>query len=94
MLLGWTALAVPTFVALFFTTAPYGRHVRSGWGPTLSSRSAWFWMEIVAVLGMPLCFVLGNRHDPVSWLWLLLWEAHYLHRTFVFPFRRRPGAVP
>ena len=92
LLLAWAALAVPTFVSLFFISAPYGRHFRRGWGPTLPTRWAWFWMEIVAVLGLPLFFLLGNRRDPVSWLWLVLWEIHYLHRTFVYPFRRRPGA--
>jgi steroid 5-alpha reductase family enzyme len=92
LLLGWAALAVPVFIALFFVSAPYGRHSRRGWGPTLASRSAWLWMEIVAVIGMPVFFVLGDHRDPLSWLWLGLWEVHYLHRTFVFPYRRGRSA--
>jgi len=89
LLQGWTALALLVFVALFLVSAPYGRHTRGGWGPSLSSRWAWFWMEIVAVVGLPVLFVLGDHRGPVSWLWLGLWEVHYLHRTFVFPYRRR-----
>ena len=38
-------LAVVVFVMLFFITAPYGRHVRRGWGPDLGSRLAWVVME-------------------------------------------------
>jgi len=29
------ASAVPTFIALLWMTAPYGRHVRPGWEPTV-----------------------------------------------------------
>ena len=29
---GVFALAVVTFIALTFVTAPYGRHARTGWG--------------------------------------------------------------
>jgi len=34
------ALAVLTFVSLLFITAPYGRHARAGWGPTISAKLA------------------------------------------------------
>jgi len=31
----------------------------------------------------------------VPWVFLALWEIHYLYRAFVYPFRRRaPGAMP
>jgi len=33
----WSALALAVFVGLFFLTAPYGRHARGGWGPTVDS---------------------------------------------------------
>jgi hypothetical protein len=34
-------LAVVTLAALSFVTAPYGRYVRDGWGPTVPSRIGW-----------------------------------------------------
>jgi protein-S-isoprenylcysteine O-methyltransferase Ste14 len=89
LLAAWSALAVVVFAALFFVTAPYGRHARRGWGPTLRSSWAWVCMEIVAVVGLPVVFILGNHRDAVSALWLVLWEVHYLHRTLVYPYRHR-----
>lgn len=38
LLLIWFAVAGIIFVSLFYITAPYGRHHRSGWGPTIDSR--------------------------------------------------------
>jgi protein-S-isoprenylcysteine O-methyltransferase Ste14 len=47
---GTLALAVPVFVILLFIRAPYGRHIRRGWGPLLDNRLGWFIMESPAVL--------------------------------------------
>ena len=44
------ALAALTFVGLRFVTAPYGRHGRGGWGPTVSARLGWLIMESPAPL--------------------------------------------
>ncbi len=85
-------LAVPTFVALLWTTAPYGRHVREGWGPTLPSRVGWILMECPAVLLFAALFVTGeHRAELVPLVFLGFWQLHYVHRTFVFPFRMRIG---
>jgi len=45
-------------------------------------------MELAAALTVPVFFYLSGRRDPLSWFWLLLWEVHYVNRTFIFPFRR------
>ncbi|KAJ6865192.1 steroid 5-alpha-reductase DET2 [Populus alba x Populus x berolinensis] len=35
----------PTFISLKFLQAPYGKHHRPGWGPTISPPLAWILME-------------------------------------------------
>lgn len=93
LLLGTSfALAFLVFVVLFFVTAPYGRHVRTGWGPTLSNRAGWITMEFPAVAAIAVCFWLGNGFAGSSgWALLALWETHYLYRALVFPFRLPRG---
>jgi 3-oxo-5-alpha-steroid 4-dehydrogenase 1 len=37
-----------------------------------------------------LFFVLGQHNTSVpAWIFLVLWEAHYVHRAFVYPFQLR-----
>ncbi len=86
----WVILAAIIFVVLFFITAPYGKFTRGGWGPSVNRTAGWVIMESPAVLTMILFFVLGNRQvNPVAIAFLILWQIHYLQRTFVFPFRMR-----
>jgi 3-oxo-5-alpha-steroid 4-dehydrogenase 1 len=91
LLVVFAALAALTFPALFFITAPYGRHVKASFkGPTLHSTLGWVLMEAPSALVFALCYLLGDRRTEVtSIVFLVLWEAHYFHRAFVFPFRRR-----
>jgi len=92
LLVGWLVVAPVIFVLLRFVTAPYGRHARAGWGPTLDSTVAWIVMEAPAPLGVALLFVLGDRtSSPAAIAFLVLWELHYVHRAFVFPLRRTGG---
>lgn len=90
------ALGAITFVALLFVVAPYGRHVRRGFGPHVNGTVGWVLMESTAALVPLATFVLGGtRPGPVPWVFLGLWEVHYLHRAFVYPFRRRTaGEMP
>jgi hypothetical protein len=46
----WCCLRSLSFVVLVFVPAPYGRHVRAGWGPLVSARVGWIAMETPAVL--------------------------------------------
>lgn len=94
-LYAWFALAAVVFVALLLFPAPYGRHRRSGWGPTLSARAGWVAMEAPAVLAIAAVAALSGRaRDPVGLALLLLWELHYVHRAFVSPLRLAAGAAP
>jgi 3-oxo-5-alpha-steroid 4-dehydrogenase 1 len=94
-LYGLFAVAIVTAIALTRITAPYGRHARRGFGPTMPSLAGWVLMESVACLGMAAMFLLGDRKaEPAALAFLALWELHYVHRAFVYPFRRRGGAKP
>ena len=90
LLVGWFILGVITFASLFFIVAPYGRHRRSGWGPSIGDRWAWVLMEAPAVVVFGLCFWLHTRPlVPTDWYFLALWQAHYIYRAFIYPLRRR-----
>ncbi len=83
-------LALLTFLSLQLVSAPYGRHGRSGWGPTIASRTAWIVMESPAVVVFGALFLVGaHRADIVPLVLLSLWMLHYIQRTFVYPFRMR-----
>ena len=83
-------LAASTFAALLFVTAPYGRYVRGGWGPTIPNRAGWILMESVGVVGFAAIYSLGDhRGAPMPLVLLAMWQAHYVHRAFIYPFRMR-----
>jgi len=88
LVIAWLALAGLSFVALFFVTAPYGRFTREGWGPRLPSRWGWVLMESPSLLVFLVLFAVGrDRTQPVAILLVCMWVAHYLHRSFIYPFR-------
>lgn len=92
LVLAGLLVAAGVFTALFFIRAPYGRHYRKGWGPTLSNRVGWVLMESPAVFGMALLFLIGSAPQTIPLiLFLLMWEAHYLHRAFIYPFQIKDG---
>jgi 3-oxo-5-alpha-steroid 4-dehydrogenase 1 len=84
------ALVPVVFFILLRVTAPYGRHHRSGWGMTVSSRVAWLVMELPAVFVIPamVCLLPGQVPSGV-WVFVGIWEVHYFQRTFVFPMQMR-----
>ncbi len=87
LLIGWFALAAVVFVTLFFIAAPYGRHARRGWGPAFTNRTGWLLMEASAPLAFAALYFIGeNRGNLTALVFLLLWEAHYIHRAFIYPF--------
>ena len=88
---GTLALAPLVFILLLYIKAPYGRHVRRGWGPTLDNRIGWFLMESPAVLvfgGILICFAEINS---LVLILLLIWQLHYCHRAFIYPWTLKKG---
>lgn len=95
LIVGMLVASVVTFVALFAITAPYGRHTRAGWGPMVSSRAGWVLMEAPASLAFLAFYLSGeNRAQAAPIALFVLWQLHYAHRAFVYPFRRRGGDKP
>jgi 3-oxo-5-alpha-steroid 4-dehydrogenase 1 len=97
LIAGWFALAVVVFLALLFFAAPYGRHVRRGWGLAINNRLGWVIMEVTAPVAFAVCFIIGgNPNTATTLVFLGLWEAHYLHRAFIYPFslRQRSRGMP
>lgn len=95
LLVTWLLLAAATTLLLRFFTAPYGRHVRRGWGPALPDRIGWVTMEAPAALAFALLFALGrHRSSLTSWAFFGMWEAHYFHRAFIYPWTRRSRSRP
>jgi 3-oxo-5-alpha-steroid 4-dehydrogenase 1 len=93
LLVSWFVLAVAIFIALFFIVAPYGRHTRRNWGPAIGDKLGWIVMEAPSPVLFAAFFVLGIKSISLTAVaFLILWEAHYVHRAFIYPFSRRAGA--
>lgn len=95
--LTWVYLgaAAVVFVSLFFVPAAYGRHARAGWGPSMNTRLAWLAMEVPAVIVFAGCWLIAGKPTTIAASVLgALWLGHYVHRTFIFPFRMNMGNRP
>jgi protein-S-isoprenylcysteine O-methyltransferase Ste14 len=85
-------IAVGIFVTLFFISAPYGRHIRRGWGLQLQNRIGWLLMESTSAIVMLVMFLIGDAPKTLTTIiFLLMWEAHYIHRSYIYPFMLRDG---
>ena len=82
----WVVIAVGTFIYLFFDNAPYGRHIKKGWGIVIPARIAWVIMESPCVILMiAFGLIVKDQLQLVHQVFLLLWLTHYVHRTFIYP---------
>tara|TARA_Y100000589_G_scaffold189995_1_gene179913 strand:+ start:41 stop:790 length:750 start_codon:yes stop_codon:yes gene_type:complete len=83
----WVTVAVITFIYLFFESAPYGRHIKDGWGVKISARLGWIVMESPCVFLMILYAILVyDQLKNYHIIFLILWLTHYIHRTLIYPF--------
>ena len=81
------SLAVVVFLFLMFINAPYGRYVRKGWGPAIPTRFAWMTMEFPAFFVIAwLVIANAEKAGLFGILFLLMWEAHYIYRVWIYPF--------
>jgi 3-oxo-5-alpha-steroid 4-dehydrogenase 1 len=88
--LPWVLLAVGVFVALFFVTAPYGRHATRNWGLSINNSWAWLLMEAPAPLVFAACYLVGSPIlTTVQLVFFGMWQLHYVDRAFIYPFVAR-----
>lgn len=90
LLYAWIGLALFTFLYLLGKNAPYGRHQSPGWGPTIPNRMGWIVMVgFVLLVFWAWFWHFGLPQEPQILILCGLFSLHYLHRSFVFPFRLR-----
>ena len=86
----WIFIGLCTFLYLIFskTIAPYGRHSYSEWGITVDNKWGWCWMELPALVEMPLIVLISPvEKNEIIILILSLWILHYFYRTILFPIK-------
>jgi 3-oxo-5-alpha-steroid 4-dehydrogenase 1 len=88
------SFAVVILILLFFISAPYGKFLRKGWGPTVHSKWAWMVMEFPSPALMIIFFGYSNGLNYVSLIFIILWLSHYLNRTFIYSFRQSGREKP
>ena len=84
----WASIGLGSFILLQFVNAPYGRHVKNGWGPQISNKLGWIIMEAPSFL-IILYFYLTSNQGVYASMLSILWLLHYVNRTFIYPFRIR-----
>ncbi|CAH9111590.1 unnamed protein product [Cuscuta europaea] len=81
-------LALPVYISCRFITAPFGKHVRPGWGPTIPPPLAWFVMESPTLWLTLLLFPFGKNHsNPLAQILIAPYLIHYTNRTLIYPLR-------
>jgi protein-S-isoprenylcysteine O-methyltransferase Ste14 len=91
----WVMMAGVVFICLFFYTAPYGRHAGKNIRPSIKGPFGWVLMEMPAPLVFAVC-LFGGAHTVTiaQGVLLIMWESHYVHRAFVYPFTMRSSEKP
>lgn len=79
-------VAVFIFLGLFFIDAGYGKFYTPKWGPSVDNHLGWFLMEVPVFIAMLVLWWCSDRRaDPMRLVFLVLFELHYFHRSFIFP---------
>ena len=85
---GWIVFGIVLFPVLLKISAPYGRHIRKGWGPLIPNKLGWLIMELVSLVVFTLLLIsgLGIKLD-IAYLLGAFWIIHYVNRSLIYPFR-------
>lgn len=85
------AFAGVVFFLLFYISAPYGKFLRKGWGPSVRSKWAWMIMEMPSPILMTFFFISSYQKSLPQVIFIILWLSHYIHRTLIYPFMQSGG---
>lgn len=84
---GMSATALFVFIALYFVKAGYGMFRTRQWGWAINNKVAWVLMEAPVFVVMFVLWAQSGVHFALpQYLFFLLFQLHYLQRSFVFPF--------
>lgn len=88
--IAWTILALALVPTQLRMPAPYGRHTRTDWGPSIPNQLGWCLMELVSLVVFAALVLTGpiDKTAP-AWVFFALWTAHYVNRSLIFPWRTR-----
>ena len=83
-------LAIVVFIALFYIQAGYGIFQNKHWGISIPNQWGWVLMECPAFFFMLYLWISSpSRLQPTLLTFFILFEAHYLQRSFIFPLLMR-----
>lgn len=86
----WIGVAIIAFLGLQFKDAPYGKFTNSKWGPMMSNRLGWMIMESFVLIVLYYFLLNGGKSLSLTDKVIVgLFTAHYLNRSFIYPFRTK-----
>ncbi|HOE05065.1 MAG TPA: DUF1295 domain-containing protein [Bacteroidales bacterium] len=89
-----TLVAVIVFVSLLFVEAGYGKFVSKKWGHGISNKTGWMLMEMPVFISMVLLWWFSEKtFETVPLIIFIMFQIHYFHRSFVFPFRLKGSNI-
>lgn len=86
----WVATGLVAGLYLLREQAPYGRYSSKDWGPMISNKWGWLLMEATVLFSFS-CWLPWRRYHGFTpgLCMVLLFLLHYIHRSFIYPFRIR-----
>ena len=86
LLWAMTAMGLVVLVSLYFVRAGYGMFRTAAWGPSVDNRLGWVLMEAPVFVVMAWLWWRSEARWAVPQsVFFLLFQAHYMQRSFVFP---------
>jgi 3-oxo-5-alpha-steroid 4-dehydrogenase 1 len=84
----WLSIGLLMIPVLLKISAPYGRYLKTGWGPLINNKLGWIFMELPALLVFSFFFITTDfSKSSFAWFAFSLWIIHYIHRVLIFPFK-------